>query len=153
MFRKLILYLVILVAMVGCSKREWTTKTIVIRNQTQDTIIYVGKRYHINTVNNISEEYDMDIPIPPYYSAPILTFQSDIIPSNGMLQVVNMYDYGKIIFNDSSYLEYTREHNYPKSPYTHLSEIEEYPNGVVDVYGYCVDEADHQYAIEHSGQE
>lgn len=141
----------------GCTKGDWTSTSIKLRNRTNDTIQYTGTIYRVNTVNTTFSNNSVDVLIPPYDEIELIYYQTDELPSKKpcqekILQIINKYDYGRITFKDSSFVDYLKGCNYPKSPYTQLDFYEDHPNGTIYAYGYKIDEADHQWALEYSKQ-
>ena len=134
---------------------------VVFENTTDNDIIYNGFRYKINGFTPegcIGESILIITDTVKIAAGSRYTFLSYFGPkdtSGGInaVALVKRFNYGKIIFQDSTYIDFCKNGNYPKSPYTNLTLLEKPNNESGLVYGYCVDEADHQYAIEHSGQE
>ncbi len=137
-----------------CFKINNIGASIAIVNNTDSAIKFEGYVFRINETENNDSRKKIECELLPKDKCEIINYYGPI-ESFDINNVLKQYDIGRITFHDSSFIDYCKDRQYPKSPYTHLELdwIEDYPNGFqTNYYIYSIDEADHQWAIEHSSQ-
>lgn len=125
-----------------------------IVNNTDSTIKFEGYGFRINETGNNESQRKIEYELLPNDKCQIISYYGPIKSFN-INNVLGKYDIGRVTFYDSSFIDYYKDRQYPKSPYTHLELdwIEDYPTGFqTNHYIYSIDDADHQWAIEHSSQ-
>lgn len=143
----------------SCFKYNYSEVYVGIVNATDNTIRYEGTQLVINDVSNKNTINYISTHIFPadseYSETPILRYIGDNASTDEIEKLLSSYDLGKVVFNDSTFIDYRKSQEYPKSPYTNLEleRIDDFRDGYkVITYIYSIDEADHQWAIEHNSQ-
>lgn len=155
--KKIILFVTIALCQLSfccCFKINNIGASIAIVNNTDSAIKFEGYGFHINETENNESRRKIEGELLPKDKCDIINYYGPKESFN-INDVLKQYDVGRITFHDSSFIEYYKDRQYPKSPYTHLELdwIEYFPNGYqTNNYIYSIDEVDHQLAIEHSCQ-